>query len=73
MTVAVDLPSDLLQRLEERARALEPNDRAVSLLRAWEEEDATADPAEIEARRADWEETKRAMNEAHSSDRFFFP
>jgi hypothetical protein len=51
----------------------EPNVRAVSLLKAWEAEDATDDPAELEARRDDWEATKASLNESHSSDRRLFP
>lgn len=51
----------------------EPNARAVSLLSAWEAEDATDDPAELEARRADWEATKASLNESHGSDRELFP
>jgi hypothetical protein len=32
-------------------------------------EDVTADPAELEARRADWEATKAELNEGHGSGR----
>ncbi len=47
--------------------------RAVSLLEAWAAEDATDDPAELEARRADWEATRASLNDGHSSDRRLFP
>lgn len=64
---------EYLTRLIEEALPAEPNVRAVSLLKAWEAEDATGDPAELEARRADWEATKSALNEGHGSDRRLFP
>ena len=64
---------EYLAKLIEEALPPEPNARAVSLLRAWETEDATDDPAELEARRADWEATKADLNEGHGSDRKLFP
>lgn len=60
MTLAIDLPP-------------ERNARAVSLLEMWEVEDATHDPAELEARRSDWEATKASLNESHGSNRELFP
>ena len=57
----------------EEALPAEPNLRAVTLLKAWEAEDETADPSELEARRADWEATKAALNESHGSHRKLFP
>ena len=36
-------------------------------------EHATDDPAELAARRDDWETTKAHLNESHSSDRKLFP
>jgi hypothetical protein len=64
---------EYLTKLIEDALPPEPNARAVSLLKAWEAEDATNDPEEIEARRADWEATKADLNESHGSDRKLFP
>jgi hypothetical protein len=61
-----------MARLIEKGLPPEPNTRAVSLLKEWEAEDATDDPAELEARRADWEATKASMNESHSSERKLF-
>ena len=66
-------PAEYVAKLIEEALPPEPNVRAVSLLKAWEAEDATDDPAELEARRADWEATKTALNEGYSSDRKLFP
>jgi len=65
--------AEYLAKLIEDALLSEPNARAVSLLKAWEVEDATADPAELEARRDDWEATKTNLNESHSSARRLFP
>lgn len=65
--------AEYLATLIEAALPAEPNVRAVSLLKAWEAEDATDDPAELEARRDDWEATKASLNEGHSSDRRLFP
>lgn len=65
--------AEYVAKLIEEALPAEPNARAVSLLKAWEAEDATDDPEELEARRADWEATKADLNEAHSSGRKLFP
>lgn len=65
--------AEYVTKLIEEALPAEPNARAVSLLKAWEAEDATEDPAELEARRADWEATKVDLNESHGSDRKLFP
>ncbi len=65
--------NEYLARLIEEALPAEPNVRAVSLLKTWEAEDATSDAAELEARKADWEATKSALNESHGSDRRLFP
>jgi hypothetical protein len=65
--------AEYVAKLIEEALPAEPNARGVSLLKAWEAEDATEDPAELEARRADWEATKAELNEGHSSDRKLFP
>jgi hypothetical protein len=65
--------TEYVAKLIEEALPAEPNARAVSLLKAWAAEDATDDPAELEARRADWEATKAGLNEGHSSERKLFP
>lgn len=65
--------AEYLAKLIEEALPAEPNARAVSLLRSWDVEDATDDPAELAARRDDWETTKAHLNESHSSDRRLFP
>ena len=54
--------AEYLTKLIEEALPPEPNARGVSLLKAWEAEDATDDPAELKARRADWEATKAELN-----------
>ncbi|UQA63310.1 hypothetical protein [Polyangium aurulentum] len=66
-------PADYVRALLEEALHKERGARAAALLAAWDEEDRTDDPAELEARRVDWEAQKSAMNEAHSSDRKLFP
>src|SRR5687768_17280903 len=42
--------TEYVAKLIEEALPAEPNARGVSLLKAWEAEDATDDPAELEAR-----------------------
>ena len=39
----------------------------------WDEEDATDDPVELEARQREWEEFKEAINKHHESDRIIYP
>ena len=45
----------------------------ISLLRSWNEQDATSDPAEIAARQRDWEEFAASINAHHSSNRKVYP
>lgn len=45
----------------------------ISLLRSWNEEDATTDPEEIASRQRDWEEFAASINDHHSSDRKVYP
>ncbi len=51
----------------------EKNQAALAVLRQWDEEDATDDPEEIARRQAEWEEFKKGMNAAHSSNRIIYP
>ena len=51
----------------DRAKALH------QLFDSWDKEDATDDPAELEARRREWEEFKAALDENRSSERKQFP
>lgn len=62
-----------LARLLAEAVNTRPTQDAAALLRAWEEEDATADPGELACRQREWEAFKAALNAAHSSDRVLFP
>ena len=71
--LGLDPPAYAKQLIEEN---LPPAERAATLhelFAQWDAEDATDDPAEIEARRRDWEEMKKSMNENHSSNRVLFP
>ncbi len=63
MSMTIERPLEV----EERVRSL------TELLAAWDEGDRTDDPAELEARREEWDALKKAMNESHSSDRPVFP
>lgn len=54
---------------EQRVR----NKAIIEHLRAWRQENATDDPEEITRRQAEWEEFKKGMNEAHTSDRIIYP
>ncbi len=65
--------ADYLAKLVERVVGAPGHETAAELLTRWEKEDLTDEPAEIEARRVEWEETKAALNEAHSSSRTLFP
>jgi hypothetical protein len=65
--------AEYLATLIEAALPAERNGRAAALLKAWAAEDATDDPAELEARRVEWEETRASLNEGRSSDRRLFP
>ncbi len=64
---------EYLSKLIEEAVPMHRSKAALSLLDAWEEEDATEDGAEIERRRNAWTSLKAAMNKGHSSDRVLFP
>lgn len=66
-------PSAYVRKLVEDTVLKERGARARALLVAWDEEDQTDDPAEVQARSDAWQAFKEAMNESHSSDRILFP
>jgi hypothetical protein len=71
--VGVD-PADYARRVIERHFSSHGDAEAsLALLAAWDAEDATDDPRELEARRREWEEFKQAMNSSHSSYRRIYP
>ena len=45
----------------------------VDLLRSWNAEDATDDPAELAAREREWEEFAASINAHHPSNRKVYP
>lgn len=49
------------------------NQAAIDMLEEWDEEDKTDDPEEIARRRAEWEEFKKGMNAAPTSNRVMYP
>src|SRR4051794_17481426 len=61
-------PNDFAVKLIEQglpnaaAHGAVPNQAAIDVLRQWEEENATDDPAEIARRQQEFEEFKEAMN-----------
>lgn len=62
--------------LEEATQEKSPGpgaDPTVALLRSWNSEDATSDPAELEARQREWEEFAASINAHHSSSRKVYP
>lgn len=65
--------AEYVKGLLERIVPSRGNEAAVALLASWEKEEATSDPAELEARRRAWEDMKAALGEGHSSDRVLFP
>ncbi len=62
-----------LAELIEKAVPTTKGQAGVALLAAWEREDCTQNPEELETRRREWAAMKKAMNEGHSSDRTLFP
>jgi hypothetical protein len=51
-----------------------PSDHAtMELLRSWNAQDATDDPAELAARQREWEEFAVSINAHHSSSRKIYP
>jgi predicted transcriptional regulator len=66
-------PSAYVRKLVEETVLRERGARAQALLMAWDEEDRTDNPEEIQARSDAWRDFKAAMNESHSSDRILFP
>ncbi len=61
-----------LKKLEEGLGGNRPK-ALRDLFAAWDREDATDDPAELECRRREWEEFKAALDENRSSERRLFP
>ena len=45
----------------------------IDLLKSWNTEDATSDPAELSARQREWEEFAASINAHHPSDRKIYP
>ncbi len=66
-------PSAYVRKLVEDAVLKERGANAATLLAAWDEEDRTNDPVEMENRSREWDELKAALNDSHSSDRTLFP
>jgi glutamate synthase domain-containing protein 3 len=64
---------EFLAELIEKAVPAMGSRAGVELLAAWDREDATQDPEELEERQLEWDAMKKAMNESHSSDRILFP
>ena len=50
-----------------------PDRTTLDLLKKWDEEDATDDPAEIDRRVKQWEEFRQSMNAHSLSDRAVYP
>ncbi|MCK6483067.1 MAG: hypothetical protein HUU22_10995 [Phycisphaerae bacterium] len=65
--------SEFVVRTLERCLLEVRRQAALEMLRRWNEQDATSDPAEIEERRRAWEAFKAGMNEHHSSQRKVYP
>lgn len=52
---------------------LEKNQEMLARIRQRRQDNATNDPEELARRQADWEEFKKGMNEAHTSNRIIYP
>jgi hypothetical protein len=61
------------QGLRTAAAATGPDRATLDLLAEWEREDATNDPAELEARRSELEALKQALNDNRPTGRKPFP
>jgi len=59
--------------VEEAARLGPPGAATIALLDAWDAEDATDDPAELEQRRREFDQFKTAMNANRPGQRAIFP
>jgi hypothetical protein len=60
-------PAECAHRLlTEHLPAVDPEDRTLELFAAWDAEDATDDPEEIQRRNREWEELKAQMNETRT-------
>jgi hypothetical protein len=75
---AVGQPLDVFAvRILEEAAAAPPaasvDQRTVDLLRSWNAEDATDDPAELAARQREWDAFAAAINAYHPSNRKVYP
>ena len=60
-----------LSLIEEQlvSRDVSPSDSLARLFAQWNEEDATADPQELEQRQKDWKSLKASLNSNHGSFR----
>jgi hypothetical protein len=63
----MDLADCARELLREHLPPLAPGERTKALFAAWDAEDATDDPEEIEARKREWEEFKENINEARAA------
>ena len=59
--------------IEAAVRPSDTRDRVLALLAEWDAEDATEDPAEIEARQAEWEALKAQLDANRTSYSPLFP
>lgn len=71
--LGVDAAEYVRRLIEDRFPPPRADEATLALLAQWDAEDATTDPAEIAARRAEWEEFERSMNASHSSNRTIYP
>jgi len=69
----VDASEYACRLIEEHLTANRSADSTLALLASWDAEDATEDPKELEGRRREWEDFKRALNGSHSSPREIYP
>lgn len=65
--------SYLQSLIEHAARHGAPGAATLALLDAWESEDETDDPAELERRRAEFDEFRAGMNSNRPDQRVIFP
>jgi hypothetical protein len=74
---AAGQPLDVYAARVLEAAAVNPptggEDATIALLRSWNEEDATDDPAELAARQREWDEFAASINAHHSSNRKVYP
>lgn len=63
----------VLDEAAKSSSAAQADHGTIDLLRSWNSENATSDPAELSARQREWQEFAASINAHHLSDRKIYP